>query len=113
MDNISVARGPGEVKKEITNCERMEVEKKMKYSLSKTKNIVVKNGKEKEEDISEQVKAGNIWRTKKYKYLGITINEEGKLKGHIEKLKQKCDSISRETEIIGSSNQVGKQEISV
>ena len=113
MDDISITGGPEEVKKGIRKCARMEVEKKMKYSLSKTKYMVVKTGKEKEEDISEQVKAGNIQRTKKYKYLGITINEEGNLKGHIEELKQKCEAISREIEIIGSRNQVGKEEIRV
>ena len=42
-------------------------------------------------------------------YLGITINEEENLKGHIEELKQKCETISREIEIIGSRNQVGKE----
>ena len=50
----------------------MEVEKKMKYSSSKSKYMEVRTGKEKEEDISEQVKAGKIQRTKKHKYLGIT-----------------------------------------
>ena len=65
----------------------MEVEKKMKYHLSKTKYMVVQRSKQKEEDVSEQVKAGNIQRTNKYKYLGITINEEGNLKGHIEEIK--------------------------
>ena len=71
MDDISVAGGPEEVKKGIRKCAKMEVEKKMKYSLSKTKYMVVKTDKVEEEDISEQVKAGNIQRTKKYKYLGI------------------------------------------
>ena len=33
-------------------------------------------GKEKEEHISEQVKPGNIQRTKKCKYLGITIGDK-------------------------------------
>ena len=91
----------------------MEVEKKMKYSLSKTKYMVVKAGQEKKEDISEQVKAGDIQRTKKDKHLGITINEEGNLKGHTGELKQKCEAINREIEIIGSRNQVGKEEIRV
>ena len=79
MDDISVA---GEPKKEKNKemC-KMKVEKQMKYRLSKTKYMVVKIGKEKEEGISEQVKAENIQRTKKCKYLGITINEEGNLKG--------------------------------
>ena len=40
----------------------------MKYSLSKTKYMVVRTGKEKREDISEQVKAEKIQKTKKYKY---------------------------------------------
>ena len=37
----------------------------MNYSLSKGKYMVIKSGKEKEEDISEQVKEENIQRTKK------------------------------------------------
>ena len=65
MDDISVAGGSEEVKKGIRKYAQMEVEKKMIYSLSKTKYIVVKTGKEKEEDISERVKAENIQRTKK------------------------------------------------
>ena len=44
--------------------------------------MVIKTGKEKEEDISEQMNAGNIQRTKKYKYLEVTINEQGNLKAH-------------------------------
>ena len=56
----------------------MEVEKKQKYSLSKTKNLVATTEKEKKENILEQVKAGNIQRTQKYKYLGITVNRNSK-----------------------------------
>ena len=41
MDDISVAGGPDEVNKGITKCARMEVEMKMKYSLSKTKYMIV------------------------------------------------------------------------
>ena len=43
----------------------MEVERKMKHSLNKTKFKVVKTGKGKEEEISEQMKTGNIRRTNK------------------------------------------------
>ena len=64
----------------------MELEKKMKYSFRKTKYMVVKTGKE-NKNISEQVKAGSVQVTNKYKYLGITINEERNLKGHIEEVK--------------------------
>ena len=38
----------------------MELEKKMKYSLSETKYMIVKVGKKQEEDISVQVKTRNI-----------------------------------------------------
>ena len=69
MYDISVAGRAEEVQKVILKSARMAVEKKMKYSLSKTKYMVAKLGKEKEEDILEQVKAGNIQRTKKNKYL--------------------------------------------
>ena len=44
MDNISVAGGPEKVKKRMRKFARMEVENKMKYSLSK---MVVKTDKEK------------------------------------------------------------------
>ena len=96
MDDISVAGGPEEAKKGIRKCTMMEVEMKMKYGLSKSKYMVVRTSKEKEEDISEQLKAGKIQKTKKYKYLGITINKEGNLKGYIEELKQKGKAIIRE-----------------
>ena len=66
MDDTSVAGGPEEVKKGIRKCTKMEVGKKMQYSLSKTQYMIVKTGKEKEKYILEQLKAGNIQRTKKY-----------------------------------------------
>ena len=68
----------------IRKCAKMEVQKKMKYSLDKTRYMVIRTGKEMEEDVSEQVKAGNIKKYKRSIYLGITINEEENLKGDIE-----------------------------
>ena len=87
MDDFSLAGAPEEVKKGIRKCARMEVEKKLKYSLCKTKyrSMVVKKGQEKEVDISEQLKAGNIQRSNKYKYFRITINDEENLKGTLKK----------------------------
>ena len=46
MDDISLAGEPEEVKKGRRKCERMEAEKKMKYSLRETNYMVVKTGKE-------------------------------------------------------------------
>ena len=60
VDDISVAGGPEEAKKGIRKCARMEVENKIKYSLSKTKYMVVRTGKKKEGDISEQVNVGTF-----------------------------------------------------
>ena len=85
MDDISVAGESEEVKKGIKKCAKIEVEKKMQYSLNKKKYMIVKTGKEKEEEISKQVTARNTQRTIKYKYSGgMAINEEGNLKGYIE-----------------------------
>ena len=42
----------------------------------KTKYMVTNTGNEKQEDVSEQVRAGSIQRTEKHRYLEITINEE-------------------------------------
>ena len=39
---------------------RKEIIKKMKYSFKRIEYMTVKTGKEKEENVSERVKAGNI-----------------------------------------------------
>ena len=66
--------------------------------------MVINRGKEKQ-DVLEQVRAGKIQRTEKYKYLAITINEERNISRHIEEIKLKCEAVRREIEIIGSKNQ--------
>ena len=50
----------------------MEVEKKFKCALKKTKYMIVKTGK-KEEVITVKVKGGVIQKTEKYKYFGKTM----------------------------------------
>ena len=91
---------------------KMEVGKKIKNSLIKTKYIVVKTDKEKEEDILGQVKGVSIQRTKNYKIVRNHNQLKGHLKGHIEELKQ-SEAICREIKIFGSNNQVGKEEVRV
>ena len=113
MDDISAAGGAEQIRKGIRNCARMEVEKKMKYGLKKTRYMIMKTGNEKEEIIEEKVKAGKVQRTDKYKYLGIEMNEEGNLNGHIEYLKRKGETVSREIEAIGAKNQVGREQVRV
>ena len=69
MDDISVAGEPVKVKKGIRKFPKMELEKKMKQiKQNEVYGSTVKTSKEKEEQKSEQVKAGSIQKTSKYKY---------------------------------------------
>ena len=52
--------------------------KEIEIQLKQNKELVATTDKEKKENILEQVKAGNIQRTKKYKYLGIKVNGNSK-----------------------------------
>ena len=54
------------------------------------------------------MKTANIQRIKKYKYLGITADEEGNLIEHIEELNQMCEAISREIKTTGLKNREGE-----
>ena len=67
--------------------------------------MVINTGKEKKKDVLEQVRAGKIQRTEKYKCLAITINEERNISRYIEEIKLKCEAVRREIEIVGSKNQ--------
>ena len=91
----------------------MEKEKKISFGLKKTKYMIVKTGREEEEEINETVKAGRIQRTDKCKYLGVTISTDGQLTEHIKELNSRCDTINREISAIGAKTQVGKEEVRV
>ena len=77
IDDIAAAGGIAEIRKGIRNCSTMEKEKKMRYGLQKTKNMMVKTGKQREEIVQENVKSREVHKTETYHYLGITIKEEG------------------------------------
>ena len=94
MDDIATASKAEHIRKGINNCARMEKEKKISFSLKKTKYMIVKTGRE--EEINETVKAGRIQRTDKCKYLGMTILRDGQLTQHIKELNSRCDIINRE-----------------
>ena len=113
MDDIAAAGGIAEIRKGIRNCAKMEKENKIRYGPKKTKYMMVKTGKEREEIVQEKVKSGAVQKTETYHYLGITINEEGNLEEHIKVIARKCETISREIDAIGAKNQVGKEEIRV
>ena len=44
----------------------METEKKMRYGIKKTKYLMVKTGKEREEIVQENVKSGTLWESETY-----------------------------------------------
>ena len=89
IDDIAAKGGIAEVRKGIRNCVKMEKEKKMRYGLKETKNIMVKTEKEREEIVQENVKSGTVRKTETYHYLGITINEEGNLEEQIKVIARK------------------------
>ena len=91
----------------------MEKEKKISFGLKKTKYMIVRTGREEEEEINETVKSGKIQRTDKCKYLGVAISIDGQLTEHIKELNSKCDTINREISAIGTKAQVGKEEVRV
>ena len=102
MDDIATAGKAEYIKKGITNCARMEREKKISFGLKKTKYMIVKTGREEEEEINETVKAGRIQRTDKCKYLGVTISTDGQLTEHTKELNSRCDTINQEISAIGA-----------
>ena len=70
--------------------------------------MIVKTGREQEEEINETVKAGKIRRTDKWKYLGMTMSTDWQLTEHTKELNTRFDIISREICTIGAETQVGK-----
>lgn len=59
VDDIATIGSLEQVQRDIRNCARMEVEKKLKSGLRRTNYMIVKS-REKEKVISEKVKSGVI-----------------------------------------------------
>ena len=60
MDNIATTGKTEHVRQGINNCARMEKEKKISFGLQETKYMILKIGREQEEEINETIKAGRI-----------------------------------------------------
>ena len=73
----------------------------------------VKTGKEREEIAGQDVKLERVHETETCQHLRITINKERNIEEQNKKIKKKCEVISREIDVIGTKNQVGKEEIKV
>ena len=65
VDDIVAEGGIAEIRKGIRNCVKTEKEKKMTYGLKKTKYMMVKARKEREEIVQKDVKSGAVQKTKK------------------------------------------------
>ena len=65
----------------IRNCKKMEAEKKIQNGLKETKCLTIRTGRQKHEQIEEEVKEGKIDEVASYIYIvtytGIMLNKEG------------------------------------
>jgi hypothetical protein len=84
VDDVMSAGTANDVRKAIRNLAEMEKMKKFTYGLKKTKYMVMKTGREKEESIEEKVKEGKVEKAEEYKYVGLMLSEEGNLLHHLE-----------------------------
>ena len=64
--------------------------------------MTIITGREKLEQIEEEVKEGKIGEVGTYSYLGIMLNKEGNLKEHIKETENKASRIIREINGISS-----------
>ena len=64
--------------------------------------MIVKTGREEEQETNQTVKAGRIQRIDKCKYLGMTISTDGQLAEHIKELNSRFDIINREICALGT-----------
>ena len=62
--------------------------------------MTIRTGREKQEQIEEEVKEGKIDEVATYSYLGITLNKEGNLKDHTKETESKASRIIRDRWII-------------
>ena len=89
MDDVMSAGTAEEIRKAIRNFAEMEKLKKFTFGLKKTKFMIMKTGKGKDEIIMERVKSGVVGQTDEYKYVGVLLSEEGNLLKHLEDKKKK------------------------
>ena len=81
------------------------MEEKKKYTFNndngKSHYMIVKTGREKEQEVNIEVGKGRIERTEKYRYLGNMITTKGGVAGQLEDIKRKLVGIVGEVKNIG------------
>lgn len=96
-----------DIRKAIRNCKAMETLKKFTYGLKKTKYMVFNTGREKEEVIEEEVKAGKVNKTEEYKYVGFNVDGKGNCQHHIRKKGKKIKGQVTAIKSIANYSNVG------
>ena len=113
MDDTATIGDADTIRKGIRNCRKMETDKKIIYGLKKTKYMTMITGREKQEQIEEEVKEGKIDKVDTHSHLGIMLNKEGNPKEHIKETENKASRIIKEINGISSKQNVGQEEIRV
>ena len=75
--------------------------------------MIVKTGREKQQEVNIEVGKGRIERTEKYRYLGNMIATKGGVAGQLEEIKRKLVGIVGEVKNIGERRKVGRMDCSV
>ena len=101
------------VERAIDNTRWLEEEKKFKFNRNKSKYMVVKTGREKDEEVVASVKDGKIERTNEYKYLGMWITEENNILKQISEHKDRLKMMMREIKNVGNKCKVGSRDAEV
>ena len=115
VDDIMGGGNSGPVRGVMTNCVKMETQKKMEFSTEKSNWMVMKTGKRNEqvEELDVEIKQGKIPQTDEYKYLGNWANEEGNMDKQLEVMEKRVGGVAREANLIGSYENVGDMEVVV
>ena len=113
VDDIMDIGSPENAKKAIRNLREMEIQKKFRYSLKKTKYMIIKTGREPDVEIKEKVEEGYVTEAESYKYLGLYLNQKGNLQLHIQKIKEKIYIKILEVTRIASRSNVGSEYINM
>ena len=107
VDDVMRAGGAEEIRRAIRNFAAMETLKKFTYGLKKTNYMIIKTGREKDEEVVESVKQGLVKQVKEYNYTGIWLNETGNLSLQIERKQRKVKGKISALKSLASYHNVG------
>ena len=94
------------VEKIGNNLRTMEKERKYTFNNANGKShyMIIKAGREKEEEVNIKVEKGQITRAKEYKYLGNWISEKGTVERQLEEIEGKTKGMVIEAKRIGNED---------